>query len=188
MCIRDSHLPVQSGSNKILKAMNRQHTREEYIDLIRNIKSIIPECSISHDMIVGFPGESEEDHRKTLELMNTVKYSFGYMFKYSERPGTLAHRKLKDDVEESTKKRRLQEIVELQQKHSLIRTKEYLNKSVEVLIEKTSKKSKIHWSGRNSENTVVVFPKKNYKVGDFVNVKITDCTSATLLGLSLIHI
>lgn len=179
------HLPVQSGSNKILKAMNRQHTREEYIDLIKNIKNIIPECSISHDMIVGFPGETEEDHKKTLQLMDTVKYSFGYMFKYSERPGTLAHRKLKDDVEESTKKRRLNEIVELQQKHSLIRTKEFLNKTVEVLIEKTSKKSKLHWSGRNSENTVVVFPKEHYKVGDFVNVKITDCTSATLLGSAI---
>ena len=179
------HLPVQSGSNKILKAMNRQHTREEYIDLIKNIKNIIPECSISHDMIVGFPEETEEDHKKTLQLMDTVKYSFGYMFKYSERPGTLAHRKLKDDVEESTKKRRLNEIVELQQKHSLIRTKEFLNKTVEVLIEKTSKKSKLHWSGRNSENTVVVFPKEHYKVGDFVNVKITDCTSATLLGSAI---
>ena len=179
------HLPVQSGSNKILKAMNRQHTREEYIDLIKNIKNIIPECSISHDMIVGFPEETEEDHKKTLQLMDTVKYSFGYMFKYSERPGTLAHRKLKDDVEESTKKRRLNEIVQLQQKHSLIRTKEFLNKSVEVLIEKASKKSKQHWSGRNSENTVVVFPKQNYKVGDFVNVKITDCTSATLLGTAI---
>ena len=179
------HLPVQSGSNKILKAMNRQHTREEYIDLIKNIKNIIPECSISHDMIVGFPGETEEDHKKTLQLMDTVKYSFGYMFKYSERPGTLAHRKLKDNVEESTKKRRLNEIVELQQKHSLIRTKEFLNKTVEVLIEKTSKKSKLHWSGRNSENTVVVFPKEHYKVGDFVNVKITDCTSATLLGSAI---
>lgn len=179
------HLPVQSGSNKILKAMNRQHTREEYIDLIKNIKNIIPECSISHDMIVGFPGETEEDHKKTLQLMDTVKYAFGYMFKYSERPGTLAHRKLKDNVEESTKKRRLNEIVELQQKHSLIRTKEFLNKTVEVLIEKTSKKSKLHWSGRNSENTVVVFPKEHYKVGDFVNVKITDCTSATLLGSAI---
>ena len=179
------HLPVQSGSNKILKAMNRQHTREEYIDLIENIKNIIPECSISHDMIVGFPEETEEDHKKTLQLMDTVKYSFGYMFKYSERPGTLAHRKLKDNVEESTKKRRLNEIVELQQKHSLIRTKEFLNKTVEVLIEKTSKKSKLHWSGRNSENTVVVFQKEHYKVGDFVNVKITDCTSATLLGSAI---
>ena len=179
------HLPVQSGSNKILKAMNRQHTREEYIDLIKNIKNIIPECSISHDMIVGFPGETEEDHKKTLQLMDTVKYSFGYMFKYSESPGTLAHRKLKDNVEESTKKRRLNEIVELQQKHSLIRTKEFLNKTVEVLIEKTSKKSKLHWSGRNSENTVVVFPKEHYKIGDFVNVKITDCTSATLLGSAI---
>jgi len=179
------HLPVQSGSNKILKAMNRQHTREEYIELIKNIKDIIPNCNISHDMIVGFPGESEEDHKKTLELMETVKYSFGYMFKYSERPGTLAHRKLKDDVNESAKKRRLKEIVELQQKHSLIRTKEFLNKTVEVLIEKSSKKSETYWSGRNLENMVVVFPKENYNIGDLVNISITDCTSATLLGTAI---
>ena len=179
------HLPVQSGSDSILKAMNRQHTRKEYLELVENIFKIIPDCSISHDMISGFPNESEDDHKQTLSLMENVKYSFGYMFKYSERPGTLAHRKLKDDVEESTKKRRLNEIVELQQKHSLIRTKEFLNKTVEVLIEKASKKSKLHWSGRNSENTVVVFPKEHYKVGDFVNVKITDCTSATLLGSAI---
>ena len=176
------HLPVQSGSNKILKAMNRQHSREEYIDLIERIKQIIPNCSISQDIIVGFPGESEEDHKQTLGLMETVKYSFGYMFKYSERPGTLAQRKLADDVDEATKKRRLEEIIELQQKHSLYRTKEFLNKEVEVLIEKTSKKSQLYWSGRNDENTVVVFPKENYNIGDFVNIKITDCTSATLLG------
>ena len=176
------HLPVQSGSNKILKAMNRQHSKEEYIDLINRIKQIIPNCSISQDIIVGFPGESEEDHKETLDLMETIKYSFGYMFKYSERPGTLAQRKLTDDVDEATKKRRLEEIVALQQKHSLYRTKEFLNKEVEVLIEKTSKKSQLYWSGRNDENTVVVFPKENYNIGDFVNIKITDCTSATLLG------
>ena len=179
------HLPVQSGSNKILKAMNRQHSREEYVELINKIKDVIPNCSISQDIIVGFPGELEEDHKETLDLMETVKYSFGYMFKYSERPGTVAQRKLIDDIDEPTKKRRLQEIVELQQKHSLTRTKEFLNKEVEVLIEKTSKKSKLYWSGRNKENTVVVFPKENYNVGDFVNVKITDCTSATLLGSAI---
>ena len=117
--------------------------------------------------------------------METVKYSFGYMYKYSERPGTVAQRKLLDDVDEPTKKRRLQEIVELQQNHSLVRTKEFLNKEVEVLIEKTSKKSKLYWSGKNKQNTVVVFPKENYNVGDFVKVKITDCTSATLLGRAI---
>jgi tRNA-2-methylthio-N6-dimethylallyladenosine synthase len=114
--------------------------------------------------------------------MNEIKYSFGYMFKYSERPGTLAARKLTDNIEESIKKRRLQEIVDLQQVHSLERTKEYLNKKVEVLIEKESKKSDRHWAGRTEHNTMVVFPKKNYKIGEFVNVITTDCTSATLIG------
>ena len=179
------HLPVQSGSNKILNEMNRQHSREEYLELINKIKDIIPDCSISQDIIVGFPGETEEDHKQTLDLMETVKYSFGYMYKYSERPGTVAQRKLVDDVDEPTKKRRLQEIVELQRNHSLVRTKEFLNKEVEVLIEKTSKKSKLYWSGKNKQNTVVVFPKENYNVGDFVKVKITDCTSATLIGRAI---
>ncbi|WP_455170331.1 tRNA (N6-isopentenyl adenosine(37)-C2)-methylthiotransferase MiaB [Aegicerativicinus sediminis] len=176
------HLPVQSGSNRILKAMNRQHTREEYFDLIDNIKKIIPDCAISQDMIAGFPTETEEDHKDTLSLMEYVKYDFGFMFAYSERPGTLAARKLEDDIEEPIKKRRLQEIIQLQQKHSLYRTQQHLGKIEEVLIEKESKKSSLHWSGRNSQNTVVVFPKENYKPGDFVNVKIIDCTSATLIG------
>ena len=176
------HLPVQSGSNTILKAMNRQHSREEYISLIKNIKKIIPDCTLSQDMIVGFPNETEDDHKDTLSLMNEIKYSFGYMFKYSERPGTLAERKLNDNVEESVKKRRLQEIVDLQQEHSLERTKEYLNKKVEVLVEKQSKKSDKHWAGRTEHNTVVVFPKEHYKIGDFVNVIASDCTSATLIG------
>ena len=176
------HLPVQSGSNRILKEMNRQHTREEYFELIDNIKKLIPDCAISQDMISGFPTETEADHQDTLSLMEYVKYDFGFMFAYSERPGTLAERKMEDDVPETTKKRRLQEIIELQQKHSLYRTQQHVGKIEEVLIEKPSKRSDAHWSGRNSQNTVVVFEKGNYKPGDFVNVKITDCTSTTLIG------
>ncbi len=176
------HLPVQSGSNRILKAMNRLHTREEYFELIDNIKRIIPDCAISQDMITGFPTETEEDHQDTLSLMEYVKYDFGFMFAYSERPGTLAERKMEDDVPEVTKKRRLTEIIELQQKHSHYRTQQHVGKIEEILIEGTSKKSDAHWMGRNSQNTVAVFPKEHYKVGDFVNVKINDCTSATLIG------
>ncbi|MEX0290655.1 MAG: tRNA (N6-isopentenyl adenosine(37)-C2)-methylthiotransferase MiaB, partial [Flavobacteriaceae bacterium] len=179
------HLPVQSGSDRILKAMNRLHTREEYFELIDNIKRIIPDCAISQDMISGFPTETEEDHQDTLSLMEYVKYDFGFMFAYSERPGTLAARKLEDDIPLATKKRRLQEIISLQQKHALYRTKQHLGKIEEVLIEGTSKKSDAHWMGRNSQNTVVVFPKEGYEVGDFVNVKIEDCTSATLLGTAV---
>ncbi|MCL6273800.1 tRNA (N6-isopentenyl adenosine(37)-C2)-methylthiotransferase MiaB [Muricauda sp. 2012CJ35-5] len=176
------HLPVQSGSDRVLKAMNRLHTRAEYFELIDNIKGIIPDCAISQDMIAGFPTETEEDHQDTLSLMEYVKYDFGFMFAYSERPGTLAARKLEDDIPEATKKRRLQEIIAIQQKHSLYRTEQHVGKVEEVLIEGASKKSDAHWMGRNSQNTVVVFPKENYKVGEFVNVKINDCTSATLLG------
>ena len=176
------HLPVQSGSNRILKEMNRQHTREEYINLIDDIKNILPDCTVSHDLITGFPTETEEDHQDTLSLMEHVKYSFGYMFAYSERPGTMAARKLKDDIPEAIKKRRLAEVVALQQEHSNYRTKKYLNKTVEVLIEKESKKSSEYWSGRTEHNSVAVFPKAHYKVGDFVNVKVNDCTTATLIG------
>ncbi len=176
------HLPVQSGSDKMLKKMNRLHTREEYFSLIDNIKKLIPDCGISHDIITGFPTETEEDHQDTISLMKYVKYDFGFMFAYSERPGTMAARKFEDDIPEETKKRRLSEIVALQQEHSKYRTSQFLGKTVEVLIEKASKKSDAHWSGRNTQNTVVVFPKENYKVGDFVNVKISDCTSATLIG------
>ncbi|WP_303318499.1 tRNA (N6-isopentenyl adenosine(37)-C2)-methylthiotransferase MiaB [Flavivirga abyssicola] len=176
------HLPVQSGSDRILKEMNRLHTRKEYMTLIDNIRQIIPDCAISQDMIVGFPTETEDDFQDTVSLMNYVKYNFGYMFTYSERPGTLAERKMKDDVPEEVKKRRLQDIVDLQRDHSEIKTKEHLNTIVEVLIEKESKKSNSQWSGRTSQNIVAVFPKGSYKIGDFVNVKITDCTSATLIG------
>lgn len=176
------HLPVQSGSNRILKEMNRLHTREQYFELIDNIRRILPNCSISQDMIAGFPTETEADHQDTLSLMDYVKYNFGYMFTYSERPGTMAERKLEDDVPDAVKKRRLDDIVQLQRKHSEIRTTGYLNTTVEVLIERESKKSDKQWSGRTSQNIVAVFPKQQYKIGDLVNVKITDCTSATLIG------
>ena len=176
------HLPVQSGSDRILKKMNRLHTRKEYFTLIDNIKKMIPNCGISHDLITGFPTETEEDHQDTLSLMEYVKYDFGYMFTYSERPGTTAERKFEDDIPEEVKKRRLQEIVDLQQKHSRHNTKQAIGTVVEVLIEKESKKSDAHWSGRNERNTVTVFPKEKYKIGDFVKVKIHDCTSATLIG------
>ena len=179
------HLPVQSGSNRILKEMNRLHTREEYMSLIDNIRKIIPECSVSQDMIAGFPTETEEDHEATLSLMEFVKYNFGYMYSYSERPGTLAGRKMKDDVSEETKLKRLQEIVDLQQKHAWQRSEEFIGKTVEVLVEKISKKSKEEFSGRNSQSITVVFPKQNYKIGDFVNVKIESCTSGTLKGVAV---
>ncbi|NEV94826.1 tRNA (N6-isopentenyl adenosine(37)-C2)-methylthiotransferase MiaB [Psychroflexus sp. YR1-1] len=176
------HLPVQSGSDRILKKMNRLHTREEYFKLIDNIRSIIPDCGISQDMITGFPSETEDDHQDTLSLMEYVKYDFGYMFAYSERPGTLGAKKFEDDVPEATKKRRLQEIIDLQQKHSRLTTEKHLGQVEEVLIEKESKKSALQWSGRNTQNTTVVFPKENYKVGDYVLVKMNECTSATLIG------
>lgn len=176
------HLPVQSGSDRILKEMNRLHTRTEYMQLIDNIRKTIPDCGITQDMIAGFPTETEEDHQDTLSLMEYVKYDFGYMYAYSERPGTLAGRKMEDDVPETTKLRRLQEIVDLQRQHSAFRTKQFVGKTVEVLIEKESKKSNHDWSGRNSQSITVVFPKENYKIGEFVNVKITNCTSGTLIG------
>jgi len=176
------HLPIQSGSDRILKKMNRLHTRKEYINIIKNIREIIPNCGISHDMITGFPSETEKDHQDTLSLMEKVKYDFGYMFAYSERPGTYAARHFKDDVSPEIKQRRLEEIITLQQKHSLERNKSFINKNCEVLIDKESKKSNDFWSGRTTENNVVVFPKYNFELGDTVNVYISDCTTATLIG------
>lgn len=176
------HLPVQSGSTRILQEMNRQHTREEYMELIDKVRRIIPDSSISQDIITGFPTETEEDHQDTLSLMEYAQYDFGYMFAYSERPGTLAARKMADDIPEEVKKRRLQEVIDVQQALALKRTRRFLGQTVEVLIEKSSKKSELHWSGRNSQNTTVVFPKGEYKVGDFVLVKVTDCTTSTLIG------
>ena len=179
------HLPVQSGSSNMLKAMNRQHTREEYMELIDNVLKIVPEMSLSQDMIIGFCGETEEDHQDTLSLMKYVKYDYGYMFSYSERPGTLAAKKMADDVPEAVKKRRLAEVITLQREHSLYRTQQHLGKTEEFLIEGISKKSDLHFKARNTQNTVVVFPKENYKIGDFVDVTIDDCTSATLIGTAV---
>ncbi len=177
------HLPVQSGSSSVLERMNRQHTREEYLSLIDRIKNIIPDCGISQDMIAGFCSETEEEHQETLSLMDYVKYNFGYMYSYSTRPGTLADKKMEDNVPEIVKKRRLQEIIDKQREHSLIRMKEFVGKEVEVLIERESKKNKNHWSGRNEQNATVVFSKNDKaKLGDLIGVKITDCTSGTLIG------
>jgi len=176
------HLPIQSGSDRILKKMNRLHTREEYLSLIRNIREIIPNCGISHDMMTGFPSESERDHQDTLSLMEEVKYDFGYMFAYSERPGTYAARHFEDDISPEIKQRRLEEIITLQQRHSLERNKRFLNQECYVLIDKSSKKSNEFWSGRTSENNVVVFPKYEFSLGEIVNVKVNDCTTATLIG------
>jgi|TARA_A100001011_G_scaffold198867_1_gene207113 tRNA-2-methylthio-N6-dimethylallyladenosine synthase len=176
------HLPIQSGSDRILKKMNRLHTRQEYLDLIRKIREIIPNCGISHDMITGFPSETERDHQDTLSLMEEVKYDFGYMFAYSERPGTYAARHFKDDISPKLKQRRLEEIITLQQKHSFERNKRFINSECPVLIDKSSKKSNEYWSGRTSENNVVVFPKYDFVLGDIVNVKVQDCTTATLIG------
>ena len=176
------HLPIQSGSDRILKKMNRLHTRQEYLDLIKKIKEIIPNCGISHDIMTGFPTETEKDHQDTLTLMEEVKYDYGYMFAYSERPGTYAARKFKDDVSNDIKQRRLEEIINLQQKHSKERNQRFIKLTCPVLVDKSSKKSNDFWSGRTGENNVVVFPKQNFSPGEIVNVTIEDCTSATLIG------
>ena len=176
------HLPVQSGSTTLLEKMNRGYTREQYIARVQSIKNIIPDCGISTDLISGFCTETEDDHKETLSLMKWAEYDFAYMFTYSERPGTMAARNYKDDIEEPVKKRRLSEILELQQKLSAGRTKRGLGKIHRVLVEGESKKSADYLYGRNSQNTVVVFPKGNHKKGEYVNVKAESCTLATLIG------
>lgn len=176
------HLPVQSGSTRVLDVMNRGYSREWYMDRIDAIRRIMPDCSISSDIIAGFCTETLEDHQETLSMMDYVKYEFAYMFKYSERPNTLAQRKLEDDVNEQEKSRRLAEIIKRQNEHSLERNKAAVGNVYEVLVEKVSKKSEQELAGRTSQNTVVVFPKENYQPGDYVKVKVTDCTGATLLG------
>lgn len=176
------HLPVQAGNNAMLERMNRGYTRENYIRIIESIRRIIPGCGISTDIITGFCGETEEEHQDTLSLMEWTGYEFAYMFKYSERPGTAAAKKYTDDIPEEVKSRRLQEVVDLQLKLSAESNKKDLNKVHKVLAEGFSKKSKEHLSGRNSQNKIVVFPKENFKPGDYVNVLVTACTSATLIG------
>jgi tRNA-2-methylthio-N6-dimethylallyladenosine synthase len=177
------HLPVQSGNNRILDIMNRTYTREWYLDRIRAIREIVGEdCGISSDMIAGFCSETEEEHQDTLSLMELVKYDFSYMFFYSERPGTLAAKKFADDVPLEVKKRRLQEIIEKQTRHSLERNRLDVGKVHRVLVEGTSKRSAEQLQGRNSANKVVVFPKEGFAPGQYVDVLVEDCTAATLLG------
>ena len=179
------HLPVQSGSNSVLKRMNRKYTREWYLNRIEKIKELIPDCGLTTDIISGFCGETELEHNETISIMKKVGYDFAFMFKYSERPNTAAEKKFKDDVTEEIKKRRLKEIIELQQELSHKSNLRDIGKTFEVLVEGVSKRSSEHLSGRNSQNKVVVFPKRNLKKGDYVNVEIVDCTSATLIGVSL---
>lgn len=176
------HLPVQSGNSDVLEKMNRGYTREWYLNRIAAIRKYMPDAAISTDIITGFCGETEEQHKDTLSLMEEIKYEFAYMFSYSERPKTLAERKYEDDISPEVKSRRLTEIVDMQRKHSEMRTKEGLGKVHKVLVEAISKKSTEMMSGRNSQNTTVVFPKGNLKKGDYVNVLATSCTSSTLIG------
>ena len=176
------HLPVQSGSSTILKKMNRGYTKEWYLNRIKAIREIIPDCAISTDIITGFCGETDKDFNETLDLMNKVKFDFSYMFFYSERPKTLAERKFTDDIPTEIKKSRLQKVIDLQKIHSIENNESSIGKIMEVLVEGTSKKSPLEYSGRNDENYKVVFPKENSKIGTYVNVKIERCTSATLIG------
>ena len=176
------HLPVQSGSSTMLKAMNRKYTREWYLDRIEAIRRIVPDCGISTDIIAGFCGETEEDHQQTLSLMRHCSYDAAFMFKYSERPGTFASRHMKDDIEDSEKVRRLNEIIALQQECSANNNRGCIGHTYEVLIEGTSKRSKEQFYGRTEQNRTAVFDRKGYKIGDFVKVKINGSTAATLLG------
>lgn len=178
------HLPVQSGSSRILQLMNRTYSREWYMAKVDRIREIIPDCGISSDMISGFCTETEEDHQQTLTLMEYCKYHYSYMYFYSERPGTLAERRYEDDVPLDVKKRRLEEIVQLQNRISLASFKEDVGKTFKVLIEGNSKKSDTDWMGRTGQSKVVVFAKENYdlQAGDYVHVEIESCTQGTLLG------
>jgi tRNA-2-methylthio-N6-dimethylallyladenosine synthase len=178
------HLPVQSGSTRVLQLMNRTYTREWYIAKVDRIKEIMPDCSLSSDVIAGFCTETEEDHQDTLSILEYSKYDMSYMFFYSERPGTLAARRFKDDVPLDIKKRRLDEIVKLQNRLSQESNKKDIGKTFKVLIEGHSKKSENDWAGRSSQNKKVVFPKGNYELrkGDYVDVRIESATGATLIG------
>jgi len=176
------HLPAQSGSSRILKLMNREYTREWYMGRINAIRSIIPDCALSTDMISGFCTETDEDHQASLSLMEWAGFDFAYMFKYSERPGTRAARKYKDDISDEIKTKRLNEIISLQNKLSAISKRQDVGKVFEVLIEGPSKRSPDYFSGRTSQNKVVVFPGKGRKKGEYITVYIERCTSATLIG------
>lgn len=176
------HLPVQSGNSRVLEMMNRGYSREWYMDRIEAIRRIIPGCGISTDIITGFCSETDEEHKDTISLMEWVGYDFAYMFKYSERPKTLAQRKYEDDIPEEVKGERLKEVIDLQMRLSDISNKKDVGQTFKVLVEGTSKRSDEHVFGRNSQNKVVVFPKENYQPGDYVNVIVEECTPATLIG------
>jgi tRNA-2-methylthio-N6-dimethylallyladenosine synthase len=176
------HLPVQSGSSRVLQLMNRTYSREWYIAKVNRIKEIIPDCGLSTDMITGFCTETEEEHQESLSLMEYCKYDLAYMYFYSERPGTLAARRFADDIPEVIKKRRLQEMIDLHRIQSLQSMQREVGKTRKVLIEGTSKKNENDFYGRTDQNKVVVFAKGDYKLGDYVNTKIIDCTAGTLLG------
>ena len=176
------HLPVQSGSTRLLQLMNRTYSREWYIAKVDRIKEILPDCGLSTDMIAGFCTETEEEHQESLSLMAYCKYDLAYLYFYSERPGTLAARRFKDDIPEEVKKRRLQELVDLHREHSLESMQKEVGKTFKVLVEGTSKKKKAELFGRNDQNKVIVFPAEHYKPGDYVQVKVERCTAGTLIG------
>ncbi len=180
---KNIHLPMQSGSSRILELMNRGYTREWYLNKINRIREILGvECGITSDMIAGFCGETEQEHQETLSMMDRVKYDYAYMFMYSERPGTLAEKKYKDDIDDAVKGRRLTEIIDKQNKHSLERNQPDLGRTYKVLIEGYSKRSEDFLLGRNSANKVVLFPRENKMKGQYVNVLIERCTKGTLFG------
>ena len=176
------HLPVQSGHSTVLERMNRGYSREWYLERIDAIRRFMPDCAISTDIITGFCGETDEEHDATVSLMKQVKFDFAYMFKYSERPKTLAERRFADDVPEDVKAKRLTEIIELQLKNSKLSNEKQVGEIVKVLVEGTSKRSEDQLCGRNGQNAMVIFPRENYEKGQYVLVKITSCTSATLMG------
>jgi len=175
------HLPVQSGSSRMLEKMRRKYDRQWYLERVAKIRSIIPDCGLTTDVIAGFSSETEEDHRATMSLMADVRFDWAFMFAYSERPGTLAHRTMPDDVPEETKKRRLQEIIEQQNAISLERYRAQIGKTLEVLVEGPSKRDPGQLCGRASNNMMCVFPARDLKPGDYATVTVTDCTSATLI-------
>lgn len=180
------HLPVQSGNSRVLELMNRGYTREWYLQRIARIRELVPECGISTDIITGFCTETEDDHQDTLSIIEAAQFDFAYMFKYSERPGTLAAKKLEDDVPEDVKGRRLQEIINLQMRLSEESNRRDIGKTFEVLIEGPSKKSPDFLQGRNTHNKVIVFPREHFEKGQYVNVLVQDCTSATLKGVAVV--
>ncbi|RZK06783.1 MAG: MiaB/RimO family radical SAM methylthiotransferase, partial [Flavobacterium sp.] len=179
------HLPVQSGNTRVLEIMNRTYTREWYLEQVKMIRNIIPDVGISSDLITGFCTETEEEHRDTLSLMEEVQFEYAYMYMYSERPGTPAAKKFKDDVPEEVKSRRLQEIIGLQRTHSLISNQKDVGKTFKVLAEGFSKKSDEMLRGRNDQNKMVLFPKENFKAGEYVMVKVEECTGGTLIGKAI---